>query len=105
MLACSNCGAHNVQVTAIGADLYYDCSLCDFSEMKPNALTRMLKENRKKRPKVPSKRYKTWSEVELDFLRDNYRDMTDKKLGVELNRSLDAVRNMRGRLRLMKVRS
>ncbi len=102
MLTCSNCGAHNVQVTTVGADLYYDCPLCNFSEKKPNALMGMLKANRKKGSKMSSKRYEMWSEAEVDFLQDNYRDMTDEKLGAELNRSPSSVCTKRMRLGLSK---
>jgi DNA-binding CsgD family transcriptional regulator len=38
---------------------------------------------------------KLWSEEEIEFVRDNYQDMTDKEIAEELNRSKHSVRSRR----------
>lgn len=44
-----------------------------------------------------------WRDAELQLLRDNYKQMTDKELGNEINRTFGAVQNKRRELGLEKM--
>ena len=47
-------------------------------------------------------KYKTWTKEEDDYLKQNYKNMTDEEMGIELGRSDGAVRGRRLSLRLIK---
>jgi hypothetical protein len=46
--------------------------------------------------------YKGWNDEEIDFLKENYLNMTAKEIAIKLNKSADSIKHMRIKLNLKK---